>query len=359
MSNTVSEVCANKEASGRVAVGQTTTLTNHVRTYQASPMSDSDIGQQNSAALGSHGADGDQTRHGAGRLRASARALRAPLALCCLSLLAGSCSEATIDPPNYAFVMTEVSLISTAEPDGSVIGLNLDGRVDDEPSLETCNKIDFTAPDGTPGIDNQVSLFGAVLGLFGGDPEALVQGAINEGSLLVLLEFEGLDSFENDNDVTVRIHFGEGPTDVGNDGRLVPGQSFDIKPGTTSVEVRNVRVVDGHVDVVGFETVLPVSILDQRFDLPIFSGQLSLDFDAENGEVDGLLGGGLPTRTLIDDLIRMIPGGQDVEPIATLALTRLADLNPNELGMCDQVSTALTVHAVTAFLLPPEDAPVE
>lgn len=291
------------------------------------------------------------------RFRAGLRPTRLALAL--LITLSVSCGEDGLAPPNYAFVMTEVSLIAAAEEDGSVRGLNLDDRVDDEPAQETCNKLDFTAPDGTPGIDNQLSLFGPILGLFGGDPEALVQGAINEGSLLVLVEFEGLDSFENDRDVTVRVHFGEGPTDVGNDGRLVPGQSFDIKPGTMSVEVRGVRLVDGHMDVRGFETVLPVSVLDQRFDLPIFSGQLSLDFDAENGEINGMLGGGLPTRTLIEDLILMIPGGEDVATIATLALTRMADLGANDEGGCDLVSTALTVHGVTAFVLPPRAAPAE
>ena len=272
-------------------------------------------------------------------------------------VLSSSCNADRIEPPPYAFVMSQVALIASADEDGAVLGLNLDGRVDDMPAPESCNKLDFTAPDGTPGIDNQLSLFGPILGLFGGDPAALVQGAINEGSLLILVEFEGLDSFENDNNVTVRLHFGEGPTDVGNDGQLVPGQSFDIKPGTISVEVRDVRVVDGHLDATGFETVLPVAILDQRFDLPIFSGHLSLDFDVEAGEVNGLLGGAVPTRTLIEDLILMIPGGQDVAPIATLSLSRMADIAPNATGGCDQISTALTVHGVTAFVLPPPAAP--
>ena len=255
----------------------------------------------------------------------------------------------------YTYVLAEVALIAEANEDGSVIGLNLDDRVDDMPAPESCNKLDFTGPNGEPGVDNQLSLFGPILGLFGGDPAALIQGAINEGSLLILLEFEGLDSFENDNNVTVRIHFGTGPTDVGNDGLLVPGQSFDIKPDTVSVEMRNMRIVDGHMDADTFETVLPVAILDQRFNLPIFSGHVSVDFDTETGEITGLLGGGIPTQTLIDDLILMIPGGQDIAPIASLSLSRLADLEPNDIGGCLHLSTAMTIHGVTAFLLPPSE----
>ena len=183
-----------------------------------------------------------------------------------------------------------------------------------------------------------------------------VYARINEGSLLILLEFEGLDSFENDNNVTVRIHFGTGPTDVGNDGLLVPGQSFDIKPGTISAEMRNVRLQNGHMEAGTFETVLPVAILDQRFDLPIFAGRLALDFDGDTGEVTGLLGGGVPTATLINDLVMEIPGGEDLVPIASLTLARLADLEPDDVGGCANLSTAMVIHGVTAFLLPPSDA---
>lgn len=273
-------------------------------------------------------------------------------------LLTGSCSGDGTEPITHTVVLAEVELIANAEADGSVIGLNLDGHVDDDPSVDApwaCNRLDFTGPDGTPGVDNQLSLFGPILGLFGGDPAALIQGAINEGSLLILLEFEGLDSFENDNNVTVRIHFGTGPTDVGNDGLLVPGQSFDVKPDTVSAEMRNVRLVDGHMEAGTFETVLPVAILDQRFNLPIFSGHLALDFDGDTGEVTGLLGGGVPTDTLINDLVLQIPGGEDVAPIASLSLSRLADLAPNEEGACKHLSTAMVIHGVTAFLLPPAD----
>lgn len=274
-------------------------------------------------------------------------------------LLTGSCNADDTAPITHTVVLAEVELIASAETDGTVIGLNLDGHVDDVPDALTpwsCNKLDFTSPEGTLGVDNQLSLFGPILGLFGGDPAALIQGAINEGSLLILLEFEGLDSFENDNNVTVRIHFGTGPTDVGNDGLLVPGQSFDIKPGTISAEMRNVRLVDGHMEAGAFETVLPVAILDQRFDLPIFAGQLAIDFDGDTGEVTGLLGGGVPTATLINDLVMEIPGGEDIVPIASLTLARLADLEPNDVGGCANLSTAMVIHGVTAFLLPPSDA---
>ena len=228
------------------------------------------------------------------------------LGLAASTLLCASCDGEGSTGITHSVVLAEVALVANAAEDGSVVGLNLDDRVDDMPAPETCNKVDFTDPNGVPGIDNQLSLFGPTLSLFGGDPAALIQGAINEGSLLILLEFEGIDSFDNDDDVTVRLHFGEGPTDVGNDGLLVPGQSFDIKEGTASVEMRRQRIVDGHMDASSFETVLPVAVLAQRFNLPIFAGRLSIDFDADTGEVTGTLGGAVPVQTLIDDLLATV-----------------------------------------------------
>jgi hypothetical protein len=102
-----------------------------------------------------------------------------------------------------------------------------------------------------------------------------------------------------------------------------------------------------------------VAILDQRFDLPIFAGRLSIDFDADTGEITGILGGAVPVQTLIDDLLAEIPGGEAIMPIAARALRGLADLVPNDSGSCDRLSTAMTVHGVTAFVLPPSDAASE
>jgi hypothetical protein len=255
----------------------------------------------------------------------------------------------------YTVRLAEVALIAEANEDGSVIGLNLDDRVDDMPAPESCNKLDFTGPNGNRAWTTSCRSSGPSWGSSGVTRRRSSRAPSTRARCSSCMEFEGLDSFENDNNVTVRIHFGTGPTDVGNDGLLVPGQSFDIKPDTVSVEMRNMRIVDGHMDADTFETVLPVAILDQRFNLPIFSGHVSVDFDTETGEITGLLGGGIPTQTLIDDLILMIPGGQDIAPIASLSLSRLADLEPNDIGGCLHLSTAMTIHGVTAFLLPPSE----
>ena len=75
-----------------------------------------------------------------------------------------------------------------------------------------------------------MAAFGPILSLFGGDPNALIRGSINDGTLLLLLEFSEVDDLLNDRHIVVRLMVGTAPTDVGNDGFLVPGQSFDVRP---------------------------------------------------------------------------------------------------------------------------------
>ena len=283
-------------------------------------------------------------------MRSILQRVAVPLAL---GAAIGSCTSGG-EGFTESFVLAEVSLVTEVSEDGlTAVGLNLDGRIDDEPVPETCMKRDFTSPDGMPGVDNQLALFGPTLALFGGDPAALIQGAINEGSLLILVELDDLNDYENDDDVTVRLHFGEAPTDVGNDGLLVPGQSFDIKPETISAEMPG-QLRDGHLDAGTFDVILPVAVLDQRFNLPIFDGRLSLDMDPQTGEMTGVLGGLVPVEVLINDLIAEIPGAGDLVPLVTRVLRNSADVDPVEGGTCAMMSTAMTVRGVTAFVLRPD-----
>lgn len=288
---------------------------------------------------------------------------RVGLLACAFALASLSCSSSDPAPmaAPHAVVIAEAILVTARQEDPTggpdiVEGINLDERVDLGSEMEGCFKADGVSPIGDEGIDNQLGDAGGLIAMFGGDVEALIQGAINEGSLLIVLEFEGLDDFVNDDDVTVRFLFGRGPTDVGNDGILVPGQSFDIREEQLLSEITGASIVDGRMQAGVFDTVLPVAILDQRFDLPINGARLDLTFDPENGHVTGILGGGVPTQTLIDDLINNIPGvGDDLRSLAGIFLPQLADLRSDGSATCDQMSAAIRVSGVRAFVLRTDD----
>ena len=145
------------------------------------------------------------------------------------------------------FVMSRLDFVTEPEADGTVRGFNLDG-VDHTGGADAkgCFKPDYVSPEGESGVDNQLSSLGAALVVFGADSvSAIVQNMVNEGTLLLIIEVGDLHDWENDPHVTLRFRLGMGPVDVGTDSRLVPGQSFDPRPGYQFEATRSASIRDG------------------------------------------------------------------------------------------------------------------
>ncbi|MCA9576399.1 MAG: hypothetical protein KC668_13230 [Myxococcales bacterium] len=269
------------------------------------------------------------------------------LALCLAGLV--SCSDPA-PGQTHVLLISEMRMVLGPEPDGSLRGIDLDDRVDDTPSPETCGKVDGTAPDGTPGVDNQFSILGAaVVSQLGGNADALIQTSINDGRLLVLLELTNVDDLENDDDVTVRIHIGSGPVDVGTDGRPEPGQSFDISAMSQDIEVRNVQIVDGRIDIRPFDINVNVDILQAMFQLTLLDARIVLDLH-EDESGSGVLGAAVD-RFMVRDIVAndevLMPTLGAVE----ILLRGLGDLAPNDIGGCDRISVGIDIDVVPAFIL--------
>ncbi len=263
----------------------------------------------------------------------------------------------------YVFVVDELRiLIDPVEVDGVEIidGFNIDGFDGPAPEGNVCraqNQADYVAPDGTTGIDNQFAGGGLVslvtlLAMQEEDSasifEGLVQGAVTGGTLLILLELEDVNSFVNDSQVTLNLYLGQPfGVAVGTDGRLLAGQSFDVKPDIEPVVVQT-SIRDGVLLADGIEILLAASILDVEFEIPISLGRLRLEFNP-NGTVTGVLGGALPWSD-IADVIPRIGGAQQFAGIGRTILGGLADVMNFETGECDRLSASIRVHGVPAFL---------
>ena len=265
------------------------------------------------------------------------------------------------------FVVDELIMLIEPEPatDADVAGViegfdidGFDGRAPgDDNVCRAQDQTDFMTPTGERGVDNGFA-GGGLAGLVGllaeqdGDSaeifEGLLQGGVTGGTLLVLLEIEGIHSFENDSDVTLTVHLGQ-PFDVGvgTDGRLLSGQSFDIREGTEPVRV-NARIRDRILYAEGVDMLLSGSILDVEFDVPVELGQIALEFN-ENGTVTGTLGGGVPWQT-IADVIPRIGGAGQFATIGARILSGLADIMDFETGECRLISAGIRVHGVPAFI---------
>lgn len=276
---------------------------------------------------------------------------RGALALVAIALVLPSLSCSDDDDRGFsqAILLSRINLVLGVDDQGALEGLNLDDRVDETASPEACFSADGTAPDGRPGIDNQfASLAGVVLSQLGGDPDGLVQSSINDGRLLIIVELDNLDNLENDPDVTVRIRFGSGAPNVGTDGYPEPGQSFDVS-GTAPVELTGVELVDGRIDVRGFDIGVEINILQALFQVDMLNSRMVLELD-DAGFATGLLGGGIDrmqVRNIIAEDETLMEALPAVEPL----LGAVTDLAPDDQGLCQHISVGFAVGAVPAFIL--------
>lgn len=273
----------------------------------------------------------------------------------CIFLLIG-CAEQT--PPVAACGDSGEELVLLARalsfgrerPEGVSAGFDLDGRVSDSSDELSCGGADLVGPDGTPGIDNALSQLLPVLELTEASVlEPLIQDSINNGALLLLAGISGLDDPSDDDCVDVSVFKGLGVPMLGADGWLLPNQTLRIDEGTLGNQAPEARIREGEL-LAGpiAEVALPIQVLDLNDTMIIHEAQLGLHLD-DDGVWRGALGGGLDIDMLIETASL-----QNVDPAVVAAvgpvLERLADLAPDDQGVCQQLSATFEVEMVPAFL---------
>ncbi|MGB0648227.1 MAG: hypothetical protein ACPGQS_13670, partial [Bradymonadia bacterium] len=156
--------------------------------------------------------------------------------------------------------------IAVPDDEGFVPGFDLDGIDTEEGDEASCRQGDFVDPDGRTGIDNQFAdLWSIVEPLVGEATEALIQGAVNEGRIILVVELSGVDNLENDDDVTVHIFRGRIDPDIGNLGFISPDQTVYVDREFPIEVVQGAQIVDGEVFARPDTIHLPVDILDSYF----------------------------------------------------------------------------------------------
>lgn len=260
----------------------------------------------------------------------------------------GLCQET---PRTFGFIAKRIDFAQRSE-DGLISqGFDLDSRVSDETDTVSCRRTDFTAPDGTPGIDNQFTyLYETLLNLFDDAVDGLIQGVINDGSLLLMVELEGVDDLVNDDCVTVRVFSALGTPDLGTDGFIAPGQTFDLD-GDKPVSTTTGYIEDGVVHAGPFDTTIPIAILQVFFDLRVGNAILRAEIH-DDLSVTAMMAGAIENDQILD-VARMAEEMQmqQLTPLLRPALRGLADLHPDPVtGLCDQLSATLLVDGTPAFL---------
>jgi hypothetical protein len=250
----------------------------------------------------------------------------------------------------------------TTEPDGFEFfevegdlswGLNLDGI--DSPN-------DFTHPDGTAGIDNQVyRAVGCVIGFRGPDgvefifqDKAIADAKYNR----MMIEITGVDDLENDESVTVNLYRGMDRllTDATGLEYMSGGtQRVDYRWGKDLMRKMQGKIVDSTLVTEPIEDmVMPWMNLGVP-SVHIFR-DMRLQLDLTPEAATGLVAGYADVDSWYYQLIRNdsthhLSNGQISGISLYKALRRLADAYPDsETGENTAISTALDVKMVQVFI---------
>jgi hypothetical protein len=252
------------------------------------------------------------------------------------------------------FVVT--SMRFTRVEAGIADGFDLDGIVTGPGESTGCGFVDYTSPEGVPGIDSAFASLVPALELTEAQAvEGLVQASINSGELLLLLRVDGLsESWDSsgipadDPCVRVEVIRGYGEPGIDSDGRISAYQTFDRDPRRESSLVEGASLSNGHLVARPFDLQLPLNVLNAELNLAMRDSALRVDTDP-TGAVSGIFGGGVELATIL-----AVASEENVDPtlaglIASL-LTSTADLAPDSTGACQQISMGFTIEARPAFL---------
>jgi hypothetical protein len=235
----------------------------------------------------------------------------------------------------------------TESEDGEVDGFDLDGEDSPDGHEMSCGHGDAPSPDGRTGIDNQLGRTWSVLEpLVGTATQALLQGIINEGRFLMMIQLDRLDDYVNDDDVGLTIYYGSGSPDIGTLGVIAPDQTFTVDPTKDSSSLERVELVDGVIRAGPMDFTVPFDVLEEYLEIPVKDGQVRIEVN-EDGSFTGILGGRVNVADSMAQLLDTNASQEArlVEPI----FYNSADMGYVD-GSCTELSVAFGFESTNAFV---------
>lgn len=238
---------------------------------------------------------------------------------------------------------------------GTVDGFDLDALS----QVRTCDHAAFAGPGEEPGVDDQLwRAIGCIRGFQRGDVvDGVVDAAVRDGSMTILVDVRDVDDPRNDDDVAVQVFASLESPPLGGDGRVLPWGTLGVDPdprfhGT----VGRGRIEDG-VLVAG-----PMD-LRVRLNIQIVAGELSFRHAflrlaiGEAGSAGGILHGYLPLDDVYEIFGRQAGaiGGKEALGYlcsglaAALASEADGDRDPDS-GACASISASYRIEAEPAFV---------
>jgi hypothetical protein len=268
------------------------------------------------------------------------------MSLCALGAAACGAGEPALEEATVTVVAQTLEFAREA-PRGVSAGFNLDGLVSGTNDGRTCNKEDFAGPAGEEGVDNELARLLPLIDLAGeGALQALVQDAVNEGRLLMFFEvFEG-----EAGQARLRVRRGTDVPLLGTDGFILPGQTLALDHSDPLLGEGDATWAGGVLEAGPFPLAVPIVVFSQLYEVNLPQAHLRFEFDEEGNVRSGTVGGGIPVAELVQVLRTASNFGPEFEELFGDAVRDAGDLARAEDGSCAQMSAALTIQAVPAFV---------
>jgi hypothetical protein len=255
--------------------------------------------------------------------------------------------------PVHRFLLKTLTLPWELEP-GVVRGFDLDDRVSDGTHPDDCSWEDFTAPDGTPGVDNQMARLTPLFEPAGlGQAFEYLENSIEDSGFFHLFELRGAESLIDDDSVELVYELGGGSGLMDPDGDLVAYQTMCVQNDSPHVVATEASIIDGVLRARFDALTFTFSMFERTYPFDFTAVRLQGRLTSDGFIADGVIGGSLAMSNI---LALVTKGAQNtgglLEPMQLL-LDGLGDMS-SEAGPCTALSTSLELTAVPVFFYPPE-----
>lgn len=235
--------------------------------------------------------------------------------------------------------------------DGPVAdGMNLDGKV---------GKEDFTGPDGTKGVDNQLwRAVGCVRPFREGSQQDIASKTMISARAPTLIELRGVDNVQNDPDVEVAVYAAADALTRDGRGEVLKSATFTIDPDPRLRSTTRGRIENGVLITEPFDIML--NYKEQIVDAPrdIRGARIRAKLNAD-GSIEGAFYGYYTLDSYYASIEQMTMNGANLSgvscPGVRQAIDKLADgYRDPRTGRYTAISSAYGFKGVRAFVAQPQ-----
>lgn len=232
------------------------------------------------------------------------------------------------------------------------LGLNLDGIIDEN---------DFTSPDAVKGIDNQLyRVVGCIPGWRnGGTIDGSLKTEIRAShKMRLLVEIDGIDNLQADDEVTVSLYRGKDGIEVGPDNKLVPyrSQRIDYREGRRYIHRLRGYLENGVLRTEPSDIIVPMyGPFNILRDIIMKGARLELTLTPKGAE--GYIGGYYDIENWWSSFTKVWGAHFNADvtgwsaPATYVGLKRFADAYPDEQGNYTAISGAYKVEFVRTYVI--------